>query len=81
MWIKIYEKKTSVFSVLNLFTFFKAGEIMVSKYEHLMPPGVFPDKIIPVIHFTDETVVLCDVLVVKILLQVLVIYKMITNKF
>ena len=54
---------------------------MVSKYEHLMPPGVFPDKIIPVIHFTDETVVPCDVLVVKILLQVLVIYKMITNKF
>ena len=48
---------------------------MVSKYEHLMPPGVFPDKGTPVIHFTDETVVLCDVLDVKILLQVLVTYK------
>ena len=48
---------------------------MVSKYGHLMPPGVFPDKGTPVIHFTDETVVLCDVLDVKILLQVLVTYK------
>ena len=30
---------------------------MVSKYGHLMVPGVFPDKIVPDIDFTDEAVV------------------------
>ena len=40
------------------------GEIMVSKYGHLMLPGVFPDKITPEIDFTDEAVVQCDVPVI-----------------
>ena len=40
-----------------------------------MLPGTFTDKVIPDIDFTDEAVVQCDVPVVKILLQVLVIYK------
>ena len=48
---------------------------MVSKYGHLMLPGVFPDKVTTDIDFTDEAVVQSDVLVVKVLLQVLVIYK------
>ena len=48
---------------------------MVSKYEHLMLPGVFPDKVTTDIDFTDEAIVQSDVLVVKVLLQVLVIYK------
>ena len=43
-------------------------EIMVSKYDHLMPPGAFPDKVTHDIDFTDEAVVQCDVPVVKILL-------------
>ena len=61
------EKKKRIFSVGNLFTFFKVGGIAVSKYGHLMPPGVFPDKITPVIDFKDEAVVQCDVTVVKTL--------------
>ena len=49
---------------------------MVSKYGHLMlPSGAFPDKFTIDIDFTDEAVVQCDVPVVKILLQVLVVYK------
>ena len=49
---------------------------MVSKYGHVMlPSGAFPDKVTPDIYFTDETVVQCDVPVVKIFLQVLIIYK------
>ena len=55
---------------------------MVSKYGHLMlPSGAFPDKVTPDIDFTDETVVQCDVPVVKILLQVLVIYKWLQINF
>ena len=38
------------------------------KYGHLILPGAFPDKITPVIDYTDEAVAQCDVLVVKILL-------------
>ena len=45
----------------------------MSKYGHLMLPELFPDKIIAVIGFTDEAVVQCDVTVVKLLLQVLVL--------
>ena len=41
---------------------------MVSKYEHLMLPGAFPDKITLVIDFIDEAVVQFNVPVVKILL-------------
>ena len=55
--------------------FFKVGEIMVSKYEHFMLPEAFPDKVTPDIDFIDEVVDQCDVPVVKLLLQVLVIYK------
>ena len=61
---------------LSHLQFFKVGEIMVLKYGHLMlPSGVFPDKVSPDIDFTGEAVVQCDVPVVKILLQKLVIYK------
>ena len=48
---------------------------MVSKYGYLRLPGVFPDKIIPDINFTDEVVVQCVVQVIKILLWVLVNYR------
>ena len=41
---------------------------MVLKYEHLMLPGRFPDKVTPDIDFADGVVVPCDVPVVKILL-------------
>ena len=58
----------------NLFSqlqFLKVGEILVSKYGHLMlPSGAFPDKITPDIDFTSEAVVQCDVPDVKIFLQV-----------
>ena len=48
---------------------------MVSKYEHFMLPGAFPDKVAPDIGFTDEALIQCDVTAVKILLKALVIYK------
>ena len=48
---------------------------MVSKYGYLMLPGAFADKVTPDIDFTDEAVVQCDVPVIKIFLQVLLIYK------
>ena len=41
---------------------------MVSKYGHLMLPGAFLDKISPDIDSIDETVGLCYVPVVKMLL-------------
>ena len=41
---------------------------MVSKYEHLMLTGAFPDKANPYIHFKDEALVQFYVPVVKILL-------------
>ena len=41
---------------------------MASIYGHLMLPGAFPDKVSPDIDLTDEAVIECDVLVVKILL-------------
>ena len=41
---------------------------MVLKIGDLLLPGVIPDKVSPVINFTDEAVVQCDVTVVKILL-------------
>ena len=39
--------------------------MIMSKYEHLMIPGVFPDNVIPDIDFTDEAVTLCNVPVVE----------------
>ena len=48
---------------------------MVSKYGYLMLPGAFPDKVFPDFDFTDEVVVQYYVPVVKILMQVLVVYK------
>ena len=42
---------------------------MVSKYGYLMLPSVtFPDKVTPGVGFKDESVVQCNVPVVKILL-------------
>ena len=38
------------------------------KYRYLMLPGAFPDKVTLDIDLTDETVVQCDVPVVKILM-------------
>ena len=55
--------------------FSKLGEIMVSKYGHLMLPGTFLDRVTPDIDLTDEAVVQCDVPVVKMLLWMLVINK------
>ena len=53
-----------------------------AKYGHLKLTGVFLDKLIPDIDFTDEAVVRRDVPIVKILLLVIVIdIKKITNKF
>ena len=54
---------------------FSVCEIMVSKYGYLMLPGAFPDKVFPDFDFTDEVVVQYYVPVVKILMQVLVVYK------
>ena len=56
------------YKFLSHLQFPKVGEIMVSKYEHLMLPGPFPDKVTPNTGFTDEPVVQCDIPVVKILL-------------
>ena len=53
----------------------RSGKIMVSKYEHLMLPGVFPDQVTPYIDFTVDVVGQCEVPVVKVLLQMPVIYK------
>ena len=39
-----------------------------------MLQGAFLNKVTPNIYFTDEAVVQCDVSVVKILFQVMVIY-------
>ena len=55
--------------------FFNVGKIMVSKYGHLKLPGVFPDQVTPDIDFTNEVVGQCEVQVVKILVQMPVIYK------
>ena len=48
---------------------------MVSKYVHLMLPGAFLDKVTPDMEFKDGVAVQWDVPVVKILLQMMVIYK------
>ena len=52
----------------NHLQFFKVGGKIMSKYEYLMLPRVFPEKVTPDIDFTDEVGVQCDVPVVKILL-------------
>ena len=36
-----------------------------AKYRHLTPSGVFPDRLMSYIDFTDDTVVQCDVPIVK----------------
>ena len=54
---------------------FSKCEVMVSKYGYLMLPGAFPGKVISDIDFKDEVGVQCVVPVLKILIQVLVIYK------
>ena len=50
------------------FTIFRIGEIMVSKYGHLLLPGTFSDKVTPENGFIDKAVVPCHVAVVKIFL-------------
>ena len=55
--------------------FFKMGKIILSKYEDLMLPRIFPDKVTLDIDCTDEAVVECDFPIVEIILLVLVIYK------
>ena len=39
---------------------FKKGKTVVSKYDHLILPGAFPDKFTPAIDFADKAVVQCD---------------------
>ena len=75
VWIKIPKKGTSVFLVLNLFTFFKKGKTMVPKYQHLMQSRLFPDKFNRQWFYKWSSssmwcsaVVACDVPLVKILL-------------
>ena len=46
-----------------------------TRYWHFLLSGVFPEKVTPGIHFNDEMVVHRNVLVVKLLLHVMVIYK------
>ena len=48
---------------------------MVSKCGHLILPGAFPDKVSPDNDFKDEAALLYDVTVVRMFLQVPVIYK------
>ena len=67
MWVKISQKKIN-FPGLKSHYLFIVKEIMVPKYGQLMLPGAFPDQITPVIDFTDEAVVYCDVPVVTIFL-------------
>ena len=38
---------------------------MAAKYEHLILPETFRDKVTPDIDFTDEVIVKCDVSIVK----------------
>ena len=54
---------------------FSKCEMMVSKYGYLMLPGAFPVKVISDIDFKDDLVVQRVVPIVKILMQVPVIYK------
>ena len=54
---------------------FSKCEMMVSKYGYLMLPGAFPVKVISDIDFKDDVVVQRVVPIVKILMQVPVIYK------
>ena len=62
VWSIFLKKKTSVFSVWNLFTVFE-----VIFYGHLVLPGVFPGKLTSVIDVTTDAVVQCEVPVVRIL--------------
>ena len=73
--------KRQIFSVCNLFTFFKIDEIIVSKYSYLALPGVFSDKIIPDIDFINEAIGQCDIPLLKILFVGAIKLQMITNKF
>ena len=54
---------------------FSKCEMIVSKYGYLMLPGAFPVKVISDIDFKDDVVVQRVVPIVKILMQVPVIYK------
>ena len=60
-----------IFPVSNLFTYYKIGEIMVSKYGHLMLPGEFPVKVTSEFDMTDEAVAQCDVPVLEMIMLVM----------
>ena len=49
--------------------------MIVSKYGYFMLPGAFPVKVISDIDFKDDLVVQCVVPIVKIFMQVPIIYK------
>ena len=66
---------------MSYLQFCKVHKVMVLRYGCLMSPETLPDKITPDVNFKDKTVVQCDVPVVKILLQVLVIYKWLQINF
>ena len=51
------------------------GTWQLAKYGYLMQPGIFPDKVTPDINLTDEVVVQCDIIVLKIPFWALAIYK------
>ena len=61
MSIKSSENGGSIFWALNILNFFKKGQIMVPKYQHLVLSEVFPDKFNPDIDFADKAVVPFDV--------------------
>ena len=61
-------KALAVHNFLNHLYFLHVGEVMLSKYGHLMVQGAFPDKVSPDIDCIVEAVVQFYVLVVKTLL-------------
>ena len=61
LW-RIRSLTLSARNFLSQLQFFKVGEIIVSKYGHLMLPGAFPGYVTADIDFTG------DAIVVKILL-------------
>ena len=62
------EKNFFWFEISLSFSKWVKNKILVSKYGHLMLPEAYPDKATPDIDFTDETVVQCDLPLVKRLL-------------
>ena len=61
--------------IFESFTIFQKGRKIAGKYEYLMLPRIFPDKVTPDIDFTGKTVAQWDGPVVKIVFYALVMYK------